>query len=98
MSQEINRLLAVKQLTENKDNLAPDGSEIRLLAKVSGGGLVHCTLNQNEVSSPVRHKTVEEIWYFLSGVGQVWRKIGEQEQVVEVRAGVSLAIPCGASF
>lgn len=90
--------LAVKNLPEQYDYLAPDGSEIRLLAEVSGGGLAHCQLPKGGVSKAVAHKTVEEIWYFLSGRGEVWRKFGDQESEVEVVAGVSLTIPTGASF
>jgi mannose-6-phosphate isomerase-like protein (cupin superfamily) len=28
----------------------------------------------------------------------MWRKLGEAEETVELRAGVSIAIPVGASF
>ena len=44
------------------------------------------------------HRLVEEIWYFIRGRGQVWRKLGEMEQVVDVFPGVSLTIPTGARF
>ena len=60
--------------------------------------MVHCTLNPGEVSLPVAHKTVEEVWYFLEGRGQVWRKYGDEERVVDVAPGVSLSIPVGAHF
>ena len=80
------------------DYLAPDGSEIRLLAQAGGAGLAHCRLPAGHVSSAVRHRTVEEIWYFLSGAGEVWRKFGDTEEVTEVHAGVSLSIPVGTSF
>ncbi|MFN8372371.1 MAG: cupin domain-containing protein [Anaerolineae bacterium] len=79
-------------------NLAPDGSEIRHLARISGGNMVHCTLPVGGVSKAVRHKTVEEIWFFLSGRGQVYRRQGAQEEVVEVYAGISLTIPLGTHF
>lgn len=90
--------MEVKQLAEEYDNLAPDGSEIRGLLSVEGGGLSHCTLPAGKTSYPVAHKTVEEIWYFLSGRGEVWRKNGEDEQVTEVMAGICLTIPLGTSF
>jgi mannose-6-phosphate isomerase-like protein (cupin superfamily) len=47
--------------------IAPDGSEIRKLPDVKGGGLAHCTLPSRRTSLAVRHKTVEEIWYFIEG-------------------------------
>ena len=80
------------------DTLAPDGSEIRLLSLTSRGSMVHCTLNPGEVSLPVAHRTVEEVWYFLEGTGQVWRRFGDEERVVNVAQGVSLSIPVGAHF
>lgn len=80
------------------DVLAPDGSEIRLLSQTGRGSMVHCTLNPGEVSLAVTHRTVEEVWYFLDGSGEVWRKHGDDERVVEVSKGVSLSIPTRAHF
>lgn len=91
-------LLLTQNLSENYDYLAPDQSEIRLLPDVNGGGLAHCTLPAGGVSLAVVHKTVEEIWYFLSGQGQVWRKQDTQEEVVDVSTGVCLTIPVGTRF
>jgi mannose-6-phosphate isomerase-like protein (cupin superfamily) len=78
--------------------LAPDGSEIRSLAEVTAGGLCHCTLPAGQVAAAVSHRTVEEIWYFIEGHGEVWRKHGEEEFAVEVRRGTSLTIPVGTHF
>lgn len=61
------------QLSENVDAIAPDGSEIRVMGERAGGTCVHCTLPPGATSLAVRHQTVEEIWYFLSGKGEVWR-------------------------
>ena len=80
------------------DALAPDGSEIRLLGAVRGGGVVHCTLPPGRTSLAVRHRTVEEIWYVLGGRGQVWRGQGPREEVVDVEPGVALTIPLGVHF
>ncbi len=78
--------------------LAPDGSEVRPLLDLRRGGLGHCTLPPNAVSQAVRHRTIEEIWYFIKGQGQVWRKHGDHEVVVEVGPGVCLTIPTGVHF
>src|SRR5438309_4198551 len=80
------------------DALAPDGSEIRLLGAVRGGSVVHCTLPPRRTSRAVRHRTVEEIWYVLGGRGQVWRRQGTREEVVDVEPGVALTIPLGVYF
>ena len=90
--------MKTSRLPEPYDCLAPDGSEIRLLAATERGSMVHCTLPAGKTSLAVAHRTVEEIWYFLEGQGQVWRKLGEREEVVDASPGVSLTIPAGAHF
>lgn len=86
------------RVPEQYDTLAPDGSEIRLLVQVRGGSMVHCTLPPGAVTRAVSHRTVEEVWYILGGRGQVWRKAGEAEEIVDVRPGMALTIPLGACF
>jgi mannose-6-phosphate isomerase-like protein (cupin superfamily) len=76
--------------------LAPDGSEIRELPRTSRGSLAHCRLPAGAVTIPVRHRTIEEIWYVLDGRGQVWR--GPDGETVAVEPGMALTIPLGASF
>ena len=80
------------------DTLAPDGSEIRLLLQLRGGSLVHCSLPPGGVTRAVRHRSVEELWYFLSGAGQVWRKSEGAEEITDVRPGSALTIPLGTEF
>ncbi|PWU14411.1 MAG: hypothetical protein C5B50_17515 [Verrucomicrobia bacterium] len=81
------------------DDTAPDGSEIRLLPSLRDrGGLCHVTLRPGRASQAVRHQTVEEIWFFVQGKGEVWRKLEEQEETIEVRPGISLTIPIGTHF
>jgi mannose-6-phosphate isomerase-like protein (cupin superfamily) len=77
---------------------APDGSEIRLLSNARGGGLCHCTLPPGVTSRAVVHRSVEEIWYFLEGRGQVWRKFMDAESEMDVAPGISLSIPAGTHF
>ncbi len=60
--------------------------------------MVHCTLPPHKISLAVRHKTVEEVWYFIEGRGEVWRKQGNHEEVVEVKSGVCITIPTGTHF
>ena len=78
--------------------LAPDGSEIRELVSAKGGSMVHCLLPPGATSMAVAHRTVEEVWYFIQGVGQVWRKSVDAESVVDARPGVSLSIETGTHF
>jgi mannose-6-phosphate isomerase-like protein (cupin superfamily) len=90
--------MQTKRLPRAYDCLAPDGSEIRLLAAGERGSCVHCTLPPGAVSRAVTHLSVDEIWYCLAGRGQVWRKLDETEETVEVSSGVCLTIPRGAHF
>jgi mannose-6-phosphate isomerase-like protein (cupin superfamily) len=96
MSEEYQWL--TKELPSDYDYLAPDSSEIRLLPNVGGGGVCHCTLRPGKTSDAVHHKTVEEIWFFISGKGQVWRQVGETKEVRDVHPGVCLTIPIGTRF
>ena len=90
--------METRWLPEAHDVIAPDGSEIRLLATVSAGSMVHCRLAAGAVSQAVAHRTVEELWYVLAGQGQMWRSHGGRESVVELAPGCSLNIPVGTSF
>ena len=73
-------------------------SEIRLLPVMTRGGMCHCTLPAGGVALAVAHKRIEEIWYCLSGLGEVWRKLGDDERCDKIAAGVSLTIPTGTHF
>ena len=89
---------AIVELREAYDYLAPDGSEIRLLKDGPLGGLCHCQLPAGGISAAVAHQTVEELWYFLEGRGEVWRQNHNEGAPVRVSPGMSLRIPCGTAF
>ncbi len=86
------------RLTDANTVIAPDGSTIRELVATARGSIVHCTLPTGGTSLAVAHRTVEEVWYFISGRGQVWRQAGATESVVDVEPGVSLSIETGVRF
>jgi mannose-6-phosphate isomerase-like protein (cupin superfamily) len=80
------------------DYLAPDGSEIYLGPNAERGGMALCSLPVGRVTHPVKHKQVEEIWYFLNGHGELWRRIETNEEVVDVGPGIFVTIPPGVEF
>jgi mannose-6-phosphate isomerase-like protein (cupin superfamily) len=80
------------------DVVAPDGSNVRVLLARPSGSLAHFELAPGLVSIAVAHRTVDELWYFLAGRGEMWRREGEDEDVVAVAEGVSISIPCGTAF
>jgi mannose-6-phosphate isomerase-like protein (cupin superfamily) len=90
--------LAARALGAAADVIAPDGCEVRILAATGRGSMAHFTLGPGAVARAVAHRTVEEVWYFLSGRGRMWRRLGQQEETVEVAPGFSLAIPLGTRF
>jgi mannose-6-phosphate isomerase-like protein (cupin superfamily) len=85
-------------LPTNRNAIAPDGSDVRTLLALERGSLAHFTLAPGATSRAVTHNTVEEIWYFLTGRGEVWRKLNDQESIVAVETGVSVTIPVGCHF
>jgi mannose-6-phosphate isomerase-like protein (cupin superfamily) len=88
-----------EMLKESYDYLAPDQSEIRLLIQTEKGDIAHCALPPGKTSLAVKHKTINEIWYFLEGEGEVWRKMeGLDEEITQVKPGLALHIPTGAHF
>jgi len=87
-----------KQLSAARDVIAPDGSHVRVPLGLARGGMAHFVLAPGQISTAVTHRTVEEIWYVLSGPGEMWRRQGDREEVVAMEAGVCLAIPLGTHF
>jgi mannose-6-phosphate isomerase-like protein (cupin superfamily) len=60
--------------------------------------MAHFELAPGQTSVAEAHRTVEEIWYFIGGRGEMWRKLGDQEVVVPVDPGTSITIPVGTHF
>jgi mannose-6-phosphate isomerase-like protein (cupin superfamily) len=87
-----------ENIPKDYDYIAPDGSEIRLLTSVPGNSFCHCTLPIGKTSQAITHKTIDEIWHFLSGEGEVWRKLENVESVTKVQTDVTIKIPCGTQF
>jgi mannose-6-phosphate isomerase-like protein (cupin superfamily) len=85
-----------RRLPAEPDAIAPDGSEVRILASVGRGSMAHFRLAAGETSIAVRHRTVEELWFFVGGRGEMWLSGGGEP--VDVAPGVSIAIPAGTAF
>lgn len=84
---------------DSPDAIAPDGSEIRLLVAHDGASMCEVRLPLGGVSIPVRHRTVQEVWYFLEGEGEVWRQAPDgTAQTAAVSPGSALTIPLGCRF
>jgi len=89
---------STRRLPVLPEAVAPDGTDVRTLLQLEGGSLAHFELAPGRTSKAVAHRSVEEIWYFVGGRGEMWRKQGEREEIVEVDAGLAVTIPLGTSF
>jgi mannose-6-phosphate isomerase-like protein (cupin superfamily) len=78
--------------------IAPDGSAVRVLVGLDTGGMAHFELGPGQVAVAVRHRTVGELWYFVQGLGQMWRRLDDHEEIVEVGPGVTISLPVGTEF
>ena len=87
-----------KTIGPTVDAVAPDGSLVRLLAAVEGGSFAHFELPAGKTSEAVTHRTVEEIWYVVSGAGSLWRQQGRTESIDALTPGTAVTIPLGTHF
>lgn len=80
------------------DVLAPDGSDVRILLALPGGSMAHFQLLPGQTSVAVLHRTVDELWYVLSGRGEMWREQGGRSEVTPLEPGICLTLPVGTRF
>jgi len=89
---------ATMRLPAQRTSVAPDGSDVRVLLGLAGGGMAHFQLAAGKTATAIAHQTVEEIWYIVAGRGEMWRKRDQQEETVQLEPGVCLTIPLGTHF
>jgi mannose-6-phosphate isomerase-like protein (cupin superfamily) len=65
---------------------------------LTGGSMAHFLLPAGQVSLAVRHRTVEEIWYILSGTGEMWQSRDGDSEISPLAPGTCLTIPAGTTF
>src|SRR6201988_1312802 len=86
------------QLPAAPDAVAPDGSDVRVLLQLGGGSMAHFELAPGPVPRALAPPAVDELWYVLSGHGQMWRRQGQRQETVPLRPGICLSIPAGTHF
>jgi mannose-6-phosphate isomerase-like protein (cupin superfamily) len=87
-----------KSLGAAPDTTALDGTAVRLLLSLRGGSMAHFELPAGATSHAVTHRTVEEIWFVISGRGSIWRRQDGVERIDALSPGASLTIPFGTAF
>jgi mannose-6-phosphate isomerase-like protein (cupin superfamily) len=88
----------IKRVAEQMDVQAPDMTEIRFLANMHRGSMVHCTLQPGQTSRAGIHQTIEEMWYALQGQGDVWLKRDNEQREEAITSGNWFTIPVGTQF
>ncbi len=89
-----------KMLDIPRQKLAPDGTKVYELIEGERGSLAIFEQNAGDISIAVKHEIVEEIWYVLSGAGQIWTKSreGGAEKIIEMHPGVVMSLPVQTHF
>ena len=89
----------IRMLSEEPDYRSPSGgAEIRLLLDFPQGAIAHAVTKPGETSEPAILDGITEMFYVLGGSGQLWRGVGETEQVVTLRPGRLTTTPAGVQF
>ena len=89
---------ATMLLSTGASEAAPDGSIVRPLLRVTSASMAHFELPAGTTSRAVVHESVDELWFVLSGRGELWRKQDAREEVVALQRGVCVTIPKRTHF
>jgi len=84
--------------TERRIETAPDGSTVRVLARLPNASVAEFELAPRQTSRAVVHRTIDEVWTVIAGRGELWRRQGAREETVALAPGLCLTIPCGTAF
>ena len=98
MPATVARPYETKTLGAAIDAVAPDGTAVRLLLSLAGGSMAHFELPAGGVSHAVTHRTVEEIWFVVSGRGKSGAVTSGVERIEPLGPGTALTIPLGTAF
>jgi mannose-6-phosphate isomerase-like protein (cupin superfamily) len=86
-------------MRKNTAEIAPDGSTVQRLCRAESGSMAQFSFAAGTVSRAVLHRHVEELWYVLSGAGEIWRSPESGiAEVADLSPGVSLSIPARCAF
>jgi mannose-6-phosphate isomerase-like protein (cupin superfamily) len=85
-------------LPSGSGEIAPDGSIVRALLRVPSASMAHFELAAGGTSRAVMHESVDELWFVLSGRGELWRKQDAREEVVALQPGACVTIPQRTHF
>jgi mannose-6-phosphate isomerase-like protein (cupin superfamily) len=88
-----------KAVADEYDYVSPGGvSEIRLLPSFEQGEVTHARANPSGPSLAATTSGLGEIFYVLSGEGELWRRSGELADVTHLHPGRCVSVPPGIEF
>ena len=91
--------IAVYDIDHAQPDQAPDGSMVWALGSEAAGGIAICKLPPAHTSTPAMHRTVEEIWYVMSGQGEISRRQNTLDPFVDqLVPGTCVDIGLGLTF
>jgi mannose-6-phosphate isomerase-like protein (cupin superfamily) len=85
-------------LPTQRDAIAPDGSQVRLLVRLRSGSMAPLRAWPRGSVRPTQHRTVSEAWYIVQGLGRMWRRQDGTERDIDLRVGTAPTIPVGVAF
>ncbi|WP_298820323.1 hypothetical protein [uncultured Roseibium sp.] len=75
------------RLPETADAKSPAGADIRFIMDGPAGNMIHSTVPASQINRATQHNTVSEFRLILEGQGQIWRKSGATEIIVDLKPG-----------
>lgn len=78
--------------------IAPDGSNVRPLLRFPAGSMARFEFSSGQVSHAVRHPALDELWYVITGSGEIWRQQDEVSTVERLEPGTCISIPRNTAF
>ena len=65
---------------------------------MAGASMVHCTLPPGAITRAVRHRTVSEAWFCVTGKGRLWRSAGGNDETIDLVPGTGASFAPGTRF
>ena len=78
--------------------IARDSLSVHELLAFDSGSLAVFELAGGKTGRAIVHAEVDELWYFLSGRGRLWRSNDSNESIEEVGEGTCVSLPRGTRF
>jgi mannose-6-phosphate isomerase-like protein (cupin superfamily) len=78
---------------------SPAGNvDIRILPNFASGEITHARVESRSTSTAAFIENTTEFFYVLEGEGQLWRRLGKEEEVVSLKPGRCVSIPPGVHY